>query len=98
MKRPVMETARLRIRIVRWVDILKVRPAQIRVQSMTRKWASCSPAGRITFSRDLLSRPASFQDYVIVHELLHLRIRNHGKLFSATLRIHLAGNPWVDRI
>ena len=42
-------------------------------------------------------RPTSFQDYVIVHELLHLRIRNHGKLFNATLKAHLRGNPWVGR-
>jgi hypothetical protein len=40
----------------------------------------------------------AFQDCVIVHELLHLRIRNPGKLFSATLRAHLPDNPWVDQI
>lgn len=62
---------------------------------MTRKWASCSATGRVTFSHTLLSRPIAFQDYVIVHELLHLRIRNHGKLFEATLKAHLRDNPWL---
>lgn len=95
MKNAVTQTTKLRIRIMRWADVLKVRPVQIRVQSMARKWASCSSAGRITFNHDLLVRPASFQDYVIVHELLHLRIRNHGKLFEATLKAHLRGNPWI---
>jgi predicted metal-dependent hydrolase len=32
---------------------------------------------------------------VIAHELLHLRIRNHGKLFTATLKAYLRGNRWA---
>lgn len=64
---------------------------------MTRKWASCSVAGRVTFSLELLDQPVSFQHYVIAHELLHLRIRNHGKLFAATLKAHLPGNPWIEQ-
>lgn len=90
-----MHADKLRQRIVQWAITLKVKPVQIRIQHMTRKWASCSSAGRITFSHDLLVRPASFQDYVIVHELLHLRLPNHGKLFKATLRLHLRGNHWM---
>jgi predicted metallopeptidase len=34
---------------------------------------------------------------VIVHELLHMRIPNHGRLFSSSLRAHLRGNRWVAR-
>jgi predicted metal-dependent hydrolase len=84
-------------RVHRWADRLGVQPRQVRVQPMSRKWASCSAHGRLTFCRDLLHRPASFQDYVVVHELLHLRIRNHGKLFTALLQAHLPGNPWLER-
>lgn len=91
MKRPVFQT-----RIDHWAKRLRVRPTQIRIQPMTRKWASCSPQGRLTFSCDLMEQPAGFQDYVIAHELLHLRIRNHGKLFNATLLAYLRGNPWAD--
>ena len=82
-------------RVERWAGRLRVRPKQIRLQSMRRKWASCSSRGRVTFCLDLLGQPRSFQDYVIAHELLHLRVRNHGKLFKATLRTHLRGNPWL---
>lgn len=91
-----MHADQMRRRIAEWANALKARPTQIRIQQMTRKWASCSSAGRVTFSRELLDQPAAFQDYVIVHELLHLRIRNHGKLFAATLRAHLPDNPWVN--
>jgi predicted metal-dependent hydrolase len=79
-----------------WASRLRVKPKQVRLQIMSRKWASCSSRGRVTFCLDLLRQPDSFQDYVIAHELLHLRVRNHGKLFKATLRTHLRGNPWLD--
>ena len=56
---------------------------------MRWKWASCSPAGRLTFSRDLLREEEPFREVVIIHELLHLRIPNHGKLFRSFLSAYV---------
>jgi predicted metal-dependent hydrolase len=58
---------------------------------MTRKWGSCSTAGTITVADDLGAQAGSFQDYVIVHELLHLKVPNHGKVFRALMSLHLPG-------
>lgn len=58
---------------------------------VTTKWASCSSAGRLCFSRDLLRQADAFQEFVIVHELLHLRVANHGKLFKSLIRAYLPG-------
>jgi hypothetical protein len=60
---------------------------------MRSKWASCSSNGRLSFNTDLLREPASFRAEVIVHELLHLKIPNHGRVFKALLRAHLADAP-----
>jgi predicted metal-dependent hydrolase len=68
---------------------LKVKPSQIRVQKMRNKWASCSPGKWISFSEDLLAESRAFQEYAIVHELLHLRIANHGKLFKSLMSIYV---------
>ena len=87
---------RLRARVLHWAGRLRARPGQIRIQPMSRKWGSCSTSGCVTFATTLVRRPIAFQDFVIVHELLHLRIRNHGKLFHATLRAHLPKNKWVS--
>jgi len=73
----------------RWAKRIKVQPTQIRVQKMTRKWASCSTAGWVSLSTDLADEPEPFQDFVIVHELLHLRVPNHGKLFKSLLAAYL---------
>jgi hypothetical protein len=74
-----------------WALKVRVRPRQVRVQRMTRKWASCSTSGQLTFAADLLEQSRRFQDYVIVHELLHLKIPNHGKVFRSLLSTHLPG-------
>ncbi|WP_299755695.1 M48 family metallopeptidase, partial [uncultured Chloroflexus sp.] len=45
--------------------------------------------GRLTFDTDLLRQPAEFRREVIIHELLHLKVPNHGKVFKALLRAYL---------
>ena len=72
-------------RVERWARRLNVHPRLIRVQRMTRKWGSCSTSGIVTLAADLADQPSDFQDFVIAHELLHLRVPNHGKLFKALL-------------
>lgn len=56
---------------------------------MTRKWGSCSASGIITLADDLAEQAPGFQDFVIVHELLHLRVPNHGRVFRALMSLHV---------
>ena len=56
---------------------------------MTRKWGSCSTLGTITLAADLVEQDRHFQDFVVAHELLHLRVQNHGRLFKALLTAHM---------
>lgn len=74
-----------------WSEVTKACPSRIRVQPMMRKWASCSSSGCLSFSDDLLSQRKEFRDYVIVHELLHLKVPNHGKLFKRLLDAFVPG-------
>lgn len=64
---------------------------------MRRKWGSCSTAGRLTFDESLLTQPAALQDYVIVHELLHMHVPNHGKLWKSLMRAHLGDYEALER-
>ena len=76
--------------VAQWADKLGVRPKEVHIRDMSRKWASCSTKGRVTFSTALLDKPAKFREQVIAHELLHMRYRNHGKLFKAVLKTHIS--------
>ena len=79
----------LRQRVEQWSERLRVPAPRVRVRDMTRKWGSCSTAGTITLATDLSSQDVEFQNFVIAHELLHLRIPNHGKLFKALMTAHV---------
>ena len=79
----------LKVLVERWASRIGVKPTRVQVQRMTTKWASCSPGGRICLSRDLLQEDAAFQEAVIVHELLHLRVQNHGKLFKSLMSAYV---------
>lgn len=81
----------LRQRTLAWAVKLRVNPRMIRVQDMRKKWGSCSSIGTVTLAYDLLDRSEEFQDYVIVHELLHLRAPNHGRVFKALLTAYVPG-------
>ena len=75
--------------VQRWAEKINVTPEQIRIQAMKKKWASCSSREWICFSKDLLNEPRDFQEYVIVHELLHLQVPNHGRLFKSLMNAYL---------
>lgn len=78
-------------RVRYWQKRLNVEARVIRVQRMTRKWGSCSTKGIITLADDLADQATGFQDFVIAHELLHLRVPNHGKMFKALMSAHVPG-------
>jgi hypothetical protein len=72
-----------------WAEKIGVHPKRVQIQRMTRKWASWSSSGRICFSTDLLAEPSAFREVVIVHELIHCLVPNHGKLFKSLMRAYL---------
>jgi predicted metal-dependent hydrolase len=85
----VMTRDELKLLVAQWAEAINVAPKRVQVQSMRRKWASCSTTGTISFSTDLLRESPSFREYVVVHELLHLVVPNHGRVFRSLLRIYL---------
>jgi predicted metal-dependent hydrolase len=61
------------------------RPAGLIIRTMKRRWGSCSNKGVITLSTELIKLPDLYQEYVITHELCHLKHHNHGKQYYALL-------------
>jgi len=76
-------------RVRHWAEKLDVKVVWLGVRHMNNKWASCSTAGHLNFNEELLRLDAEVWDYVIVHELLHFFVPNHGKLWKSLMRIHL---------
>jgi len=76
--------------VVNWSKKVGVRPVEVHIRKMQRKWASCSSRGRITINADILKQTRQFLDEVIVHELLHLKYPNHGKMFKVLMKTYLS--------
>ena len=58
---------------------------QVRIKHNVSNWGSCSVKGNINLNLNLMRLPADLQDYVMLHELCHLRYMNHGAEFHALL-------------
>jgi predicted metal-dependent hydrolase len=61
------------------------KPYEFVVKALKRRWGSCSSKGKITISSELVKLDAIYLEYVILHELCHLRYHNHGKEFYKLL-------------
>ncbi|HEX3043981.1 MAG TPA: M48 family metallopeptidase [Bacillota bacterium] len=78
----------------------------VRFHRQFRRWGSCSTLRNINLSHRLIGAPTQLTDYIIIHELAHLKHLNHGKEFwglvksagmnpvSARKEITLYGNEW----
>lgn len=86
---PGPKVEELKAKVGQWAQRLGVQPTIVRVQRMTTKWGSCSTSGTISLALDLSDQSPGFQDFVIAHELLHLKIPKHGRLFHAILGAHV---------
>ncbi len=56
-------------------------PKQVKISSAKTRWGSCSPDGTLNFTWRLVMSPLEVIDYVVVHELAHLRVKNHSRKF-----------------
>ncbi len=61
--------------------MLNVTPRRIAVKDTRSRWGSCAADGSLAFSWRLVMTPEFVQDYVVGHEVAHLKYMNHGKRF-----------------
>ena len=89
MSSTVIKKNQFKERVRGWAKRLDARVTSITMRPMKIKWASYSTTGRLTFDTFLMELQEELQDYVIVHELLHSRVPNHGKLWKSFMRAYL---------
>ncbi|MBU0614296.1 M48 family metallopeptidase [Patescibacteria group bacterium] len=71
----------VRGKVSEWNSLLKLPVNTIRVKNHKTKWGSCSNKNNLNFNYKILFLPREMQDYIIVHELCHLKEMNHSKRF-----------------
>jgi hypothetical protein len=77
--------AELMALVDQWAEKLGVTLSRIQVRPMRQKWGSISTAGTLTLAADLLDLPRCLVEYVICHELVHLKAPYHNRLYYLLL-------------
>lgn len=72
-------------RLEEMAKIHKFKYARVAIRNQKTKWGSCSSKNNINLNINLARLPDELRDYVILHELVHTRFKNHGKKFWAEL-------------
>jgi predicted metal-dependent hydrolase len=86
------EKAREKItpRVKKWSKITGLEYQELKFQRLDKRWGSCTPSNNILINIDAIKLPYSLIDYLIVHELIHTKIKNHSKEFWAELSKHIS--------
>ena len=64
-----------------YAKIMQVKPACVKINSAKKRYGSCSGTNNLNFSLYLMDKDERFIDYVVVHELAHIKHHNHSKDF-----------------
>jgi predicted metal-dependent hydrolase len=74
----------------RWEAALGVKAERLTVRSMRSRWGSCNPRSKtVTLALALHGQEEALLELILVHELVHLRVRDHGPRFKALLSAQL---------
>jgi predicted metal-dependent hydrolase len=73
----------LEVKALEYGEMLGVRPSRVTVRDTASRWGSCSSARSLSFSWRLILAPEFVRDYVVAHEVAHLKEMNHGAKFWA---------------
>lgn len=74
---------RLTEAVLKTAACAQLRPKTVKIKDTRSRWGSCAPDGTLAFSWRLVCAPEFVQDYVVAHEVAHLRHMNHGPQFWA---------------
>jgi len=80
-----MKSEELKALVYQLAESMNVSPKEVQIRDMKHKWASCSSRADLLLQGSANAGRAFIKE-VVIHELLHLKIPNHGKLFKLLLK------------
>lgn len=83
-------------RVRKWSKATGLEFRELKFMKFEKRWGSCTPANNILINIDAVKLPFSLIDYLIVHELVHTKIKNHSKEFWAELSKHILNWKELD--
>ena len=92
---------RLQARVAHFAAHMGLSPGLVELKGWKRRWGECHPDGKLRFNWRLVLCPPAVIDYVVVHELAHLKVAGHNPRFwaqvAAILPDYAARRRWLNR-
>lgn len=87
---------KIKPRIKKWSKTTGLSFTDIKFRKLDKRWGSCTPSNIVIINIDAIKLPFSLIDYLIVHELVHTKIKSHSKEFWAELSKHISNWKELD--
>lgn len=72
-------------RINKHIENTGFEPTEIKIRKLEKRWGSCTNSNKVIFNYEIAKLPFSLIDYIIIHELCHIKEKNHSKEFWNTV-------------
>lgn len=89
-------TEKIKPRIKKWSKETGLSFSELKIRKLDKRWGSCTASNNILINIDAIKLPFSLIDYLIVHELVHTKIKNHSKEFWAELSKYIPNWKELD--
>ncbi|MFW6030295.1 MAG: M48 family metallopeptidase [Halanaerobiales bacterium] len=76
---------KIKERVNKYKEKVGLEPSNVKIKEQKKRWGSCSSKDNLNFNWKLIMAPMSIVDYIVVHELVHLKHSNHSRDFWRTL-------------
>ena len=83
-------------RVKKWSRTTELNYNNLKFVKLDKRWGSCTPGNNLVINTEAVKLPFSLIDYLIVHELVHTKIKNHSKEFWAELSKHIPNWKELD--
>ena len=81
-----------------WGKIMGLEPTYVKITSAEKRYGSCNSKNGICYSYRLMAYPEKAIDYVVIHELAHIRHKNHGREFYKLIEKYMPGYREAEKI
>ncbi len=89
--------ADIRLMAQHYANLLGLKYESIQIADMKHMWGSCTQSGRVKINWHLVAAPKAVLEYVVLHEICHLKHRNHSDEFWALVAMHMPAYTSAER-
>ncbi|MDM8516346.1 SprT family zinc-dependent metalloprotease [Desulfobacterales bacterium HSG16] len=87
---------KIKPRIKKWSKICDLCPNDIKFRKLNKRWGSCTAKNEIIINIDVVKLPFALIDYIVVHELIHIRYKDHSRQFYRELKKYFSDWEKLD--